>query len=107
MANTIEYFECTCSTPEHTLRFSIDDYDDGPELYTAVFLFQPIGIFHRLWVAFKYVFGLRCNSGHFDCTILTVHDAQRLIDLLQGYKRLYYKRSRKNEHYDNTANVDD
>lgn len=84
-----EFFECVCGTEEHTLRFKLDA--DDIELYTSVFLNQYHGFFGRLWIAIKYLFGYKCKHGHWDCTIIKLEDTDRLIELLESYKRLSTK----------------
>lgn len=87
-----EFFECACGADEHTLRFKLDAYDPKDvELYTSVFLNQYRGFFGRLWVAIKYLFGYKCKDGHWDCTMIRLEDADRLIALLENYKRLSAK----------------
>lgn len=81
------YFECSCRSPEHTLRFWIDE-DDPPILAAYVFLGNNTW-FRRVWSAIKYVFGYRCRYGHFDEFILQQSDADRLIALLTKYKELH------------------
>lgn len=85
----VEFFECVCTSDQHTLRFSLDSYDPKDvELYVSVFLNQYRNFFCRIWIAIKYIFGYKCRYGHWDCTILKIEDADRLIDLLENYKRL-------------------
>lgn len=89
MNEQIEFFECVCGMDEHTLRFKLDAYDpEDVELYTSVFLNQYRSFFGRLWIAIKYLFGYKCRHGHWDCTIIKLEDADRLIALLENYKRL-------------------
>lgn len=84
-----EHFECICSTPEHTIRFKLEDYgDNDTSLYMSIFLDQYHGFFSRLWIAIKYIFGYKCKYGHWDCTMFKVEDADRLIELLEVYKKL-------------------
>lgn len=82
-----EYFECSCSSSEHTLRFMLWEGDE-PEVYAHVFL-APDPFFARIWNAIKYVFGYRCRYGHFDEFIMQPEDAERMIDLMTRYKELY------------------
>lgn len=85
----VEFFECVCSSDEHILRFKLDACDpDDVELYTSVFLNQYHNFFGRLWIAIKYLFGYKCKYGHWDCTMIKLEDANRLIKLLEEYKRL-------------------
>lgn len=76
-----EFYECDCSSDEHTLKFTLDP-DDGM-LWTSVFLSQYRGFFGRCWEALKYVFGYRSKYGHFDCVHVREDDKPRLIALLQ------------------------
>ena len=74
---TTEYFDCECKTPEHTLRFTLDnEYGD---LYLDVFL-RPDVWHKRLWYAIKYVFGLRCDLGAFGGWMFDPNDLERLVN---------------------------
>ena len=84
-----EFFECICMSDEHVIKFRLDTYDhDNVELYMSIFLNQYRGFFGKLWIAIKYLFGYKCKYGHWDCTLLKLEDTDRLISLLQTYKRL-------------------
>ena len=75
-----QYFDCSCHSPEHTLRFVWDDEDN--EIYTEVYLCHHRNFFQRLWAALKYVCGHTSKYGHWDCFIMQTKDAQRLKSLL-------------------------
>lgn len=75
-----------CTSREHTLRFELDTEDC--EMFTSVFLNQYRNIFHRMWVAVKYVLGYKCKHGHWDCVIIGKDDADRLIEMLEEYRSL-------------------
>ena len=83
------YFDCQCSSPEHTLRFVYDS--EYNELYTEIFLCQNRNIFQRIWVAIKYIFGFKCRYGHWDCWLLRQEDCSQLLLLVdkvcENYKR--------------------
>jgi len=81
-----EYYECQCSTPEHTLVFSIDE-DDG-SVYTSIYLNQYNSFFKRVWIAIKYVFGYKSKYGHWDSTILNKKDYSRFIAMIRASWRL-------------------
>lgn len=82
---TPEYFECRCSTPEHTLRFWFDDDKEDPSVYVSVFLANAP--WHkRIWAALKYVMGYKCRYGHFDEFILRPGDCDRLMGILERLK---------------------
>jgi hypothetical protein len=94
-----EYFECGCECDEHRLVFSLDvDNDvsgsvhpDNVCLYTSVFLNQYHGVFGRIWVAIKYIFGVKCRYGHFDCFLLKSGDIDRMTEMLNNYQQLRSK----------------
>lgn len=90
-----EYFECNCSSAEHTLRFVLDE-EDG-ELYTENHL-TVAPFFKRIWKAVKYIFGHTSRYGNYDCTLIKTEDIDRLIDLLSKAKRI----AKEEERRDNT-----
>lgn len=91
--NRTEFFECVCTTEAHTIRFKLDTYGpDDVELYLSVFLNQYRNFFGRMWIAIRYLFGYKCKYGHWDCTLIKLKDADRLIELLQQYKELSSKK---------------
>lgn len=81
-----EYFECRCSTPEHTLRVWFDDDKDDPCVYVSVFLAND-SWHRRLWTAIKYALGYKCRYGHFDEFILRPEDCDRLSAVLDRLKK--------------------
>ena len=83
--NESEYFECRCSSPEHTLRFSYDEDEDFPCVYVHVFLSNGPW-YKRVWDALKYVFGYKCRYGHFDEFLLRLEDCDRLIGVVRRLK---------------------
>lgn len=80
-----EYFQCSCSTDEHTLRMSYHPWDEDKDLYTSMFMCQYHGVFKRMWIAFKYILGYKSKYGHWDCWILKKEDAFRLRNLVDKY----------------------
>lgn len=80
-----EYLECSCYSPEHTLKFVFDDDPDFPSLYAYVFLSEEVW-YRRLWKALKYAMGYKCRYGHFDEFIMKHDDCDRLMSLIQRYK---------------------
>lgn len=81
-----EYFECSCDSNEHSLRFTHDPEDD--EVYITTFLSQYRSFFKRVGVAVKYVLGYKCKYGHWDCTMLSKDEALRLKDWIDSkYKK--------------------
>jgi len=89
MLDRSEYFECACFSDEHTLKMTLDADPQYPDVYTSVFLNDYQNIFKRIWIAIKYIFGYKCKYGHWDCFTLQQEDADRMINLIQEYKKLY------------------
>jgi hypothetical protein len=82
------YFTCECYSDEHTLRFSYIRDPEFHEVYTSIYVGNPaVGFLGRLWSFVKYVFGHRCRYGDFDCFCLNPKDLDKLIALLQSYKK--------------------
>jgi hypothetical protein len=80
MLDGTEFFECSCGSDEHTLRFVLNL--DEKEIYTSVFLNDYRNIFKRVWTALKYICGYKSRYGHWDCFNLRPEDADRLRALL-------------------------
>jgi len=78
------FFECQCTSSEHTLKFIYDEEDK--ELYTTIYLCQYRNIFKRILVALKYVLGYRCKYGDFDCFLFKSSDVMCLKNLLKKIK---------------------
>lgn len=91
-----EYFTCQCYSCEHTLRFDID-LEDDPHVYTSVYLNQYRNVFKRIWIAIKYIFGYKCNYGHWDCFELKTEDMDRLIGILKECKEVIENKETENE----------
>ena len=91
----VRYFECQCHSDEHTLKFQLDDIEDIPDediryadLYVTTHLSDWPGFFRRLWRGLKYVFGYKCNYGHFDTFIMQDKDVDDFIKLFEMKKEL-------------------
>jgi len=74
------YLECDCSSADHVIRF-IKDKED---LWMEVQLNQTHGLFKRIKLAFKYIFGYKSMYGNWDCTSLTTFDKDKLLKFLNG-----------------------
>ena len=79
------YFDCSCSSADHTIRFILDNDVDYPELYLEVQLNQYRNFWRRLWVGLKYIFGYESRYGHWDCWDIRKEDATKLIELLNQH----------------------
>jgi len=94
-----EYFDCICSSAEHTLRFCYfkpnkeSKFRDDAELYAEVHLNQYRSFWTRVWVAIKYVFGYECQYGHWDVWTLDRKDCERLRDLVD--KMIEWKKAQE------------
>ena len=90
-----EFFECECYSDEHLLKFILDEDEEYPSLCVSIFLSQPHSFIKRIWLAIKYIFGYKCKYGHFDCFLFNVQDSDRLVALLQNYKKARNHESQK------------
>ena len=73
------------------MLFTLDAYDPQyVEFCVSVKMNQYHGFFAKLWVAVKYLFGRKCKDAvdHWDTVMLKIEDVDRLIEMLQKYKRL-------------------
>ena len=77
-----EYFECRCSSDEHTLRLWFDDDPEDPSVYASVFLAE-LPFHRRLWEGLRYILGRKCRYGHFQEFILRPEDRERLIGVVK------------------------
>lgn len=82
MKRDIEYLECSCTSAEHTLRFTFDsgyfDGDEMPVIYIDVQLNRANGFWKRLWRAIRYVCGYECRFGHWDEALLLNEGVRQL-----------------------------
>lgn len=83
-----DYFECTCSSKEHTFCVTSENSDDNypPELFFHFQLIQPNNFIGKLKTAIKYLFGYKCRFGHWDVVNLGEDDTNRLIILLHQHR---------------------
>jgi len=81
MLDGTEFFECACHSPEHVLKFDVCLEDN--EIYSSVFLNDYRRWYERLWVAIKYLFGYKCQYGHWDCFLMLPEDAKRMAAMCE------------------------
>lgn len=81
--NKTYYFQCECSSQEHTFGIQFDTVDK--EVMFHVQLFQYRNVLQRMWVAVKYVFGYECKYGHWDTTMLNEEKFMDLYNLMGRY----------------------
>lgn len=79
-----EYIECVCDSAEHVVRILRDeDTDFNSVAYIEVQLNPYLPIWDRIKLAIKYVLGRSPKYGHWDITMLSRHEADKLINLLK------------------------
>lgn len=78
MAN--EFFDCQCEHPAHVLRFSLDQ-EDGT-IYAEVYLNDWYPWYYKIWIALKYIFGVKPRTGPWDCSLIKPEDHPRLLSLI-------------------------
>jgi hypothetical protein len=81
--NKTYYFQCDCSSQEHTLGIEFDT--DEKEVCFHVQLCQYRNIFQRIVVAVKYVFGYKSKYGHWDTTLMNEEKFMDLYNLMGRY----------------------
>lgn len=89
------YFDCVCSSPEHTIRFILYKNSDDPELWLEVYLNDYRGFFKRLWYGLKYILGFKSRHGAWDIWTIRPADCKRLRDLIDEYEQLETARLNK------------
>lgn len=103
-----DYFECTCSSKEHTFCVTSEqsDGDWPPELFFHFQLIQPKNLLGRITTAIKYLFGYKCKYGNWDVVNLSEDDTNRLIVLLHQHRVRLEKFSRNLSNKKEEAKVD-
>ena len=101
MLDEDNYFQCHCSSDEHTMRFMLDMKDAcGPFLYAHFFINTYDNVFKRIWTGIKYIFGYKCKYGHWDEWIMEPKDAERLRNMLDqfiGTPSDYFSQAKRKE----------
>lgn len=83
---TNELFICECNNIEHQLIFSYFNDDDEKDVYMSVHLTPEYNIWKRIWRAIKYIFGYKCQYGHFDEFIFKKSDSEKLQKIVNYLK---------------------
>lgn len=88
-----DYFECSCSSKEHTFCVTSEESSDDwpPELFISLQLIQPRNLFNKLITSIKYLFGYKCQFGHWDVINLGEDETNRMIVLLHQHKVRLHK----------------
>ena len=82
MLDGTHYFECSCGSPEHTIRFTLDK-GDPPLVYCDFYLSAYLPWYKRLIVSVKYVFKQAPQNEHFANWILRREDVERLLGICE------------------------
>ncbi len=86
-----ELFICNCSSEDHQLIFRIWDFSKDEnvdvELSVSVCLNDNCSFLMRIWNSIKYIFGHRCNYGHFQSADIKLEDLPRLRAVLDEFER--------------------
>ena len=78
----INYIECACYSPDHTMRFHIED----DTIYLTVHL-TPDSFYDRLKKGIKYILGYTSRYGHFDEFIIRKDQQSKLLEILNGQSK--------------------
>lgn len=81
----VDIIICECFTPEHQIIFFYDE--ESNELTARIHLKTYKNVFKRLYTAIRYVFGYKSRFGEWDNFIVNPNDAEKLIGILQQYKK--------------------
>lgn len=81
----VEYFNCVCKSPEHTISIMYDK--DFTEAYLNIHL-AKLPFRKRLFYAWRYLWGYQCTYGAFDEFIIDRKTNKKLIKLLEKIKTL-------------------
>jgi len=97
MADKELFLDCACGSPDHLVRYSLWNWNDGePELSLMVQASEYRPWYRRLVVGLKYIFGFEPLRWH--DALLKREDAGKLMDMLKEYEHLHavYEKGRKN-----------
>lgn len=87
----IHYVECQCSCSDHVIRFvysqTIAEPLYEPDLFLEVQLSQFNNVFRRIWIAVKYICGVKNNCGNWGETLIGIEQADQIIKLMEKYKK--------------------
>jgi len=79
------YLECSCTDAQHIVRFMFDNNKEVPALYVETQLNPNYGFFGRVRRAFLYIFGFKCQWGHWTETVLFPDQVEKLRDLCNNH----------------------
>lgn len=79
-----EVFICQCNSVEHQMIASY--IPDDKEVYISIHLIPEWKLWDRIKMAIKYIFGYKCQYGHFDEFIFNKNDADKLQSIVNYLK---------------------
>ena len=88
------YMECSCSHMGHLLKFTLDTDEECPELWSEIHLEDTVW-YKRIYYAIKYIFGWKCNYGHFGCWTMDYKDCEKLRNMSNEFEKLHLNRVKK------------
>ena len=94
MIDRKEYFECQCQQENHMFRVDVHSEDMGHNIgsYKELYILTQANIFQPFWkrfkVAFLHILGKRQSNHYWDSTLLRGKDVDRLISILEDYKKI-------------------
>ena len=96
MADKDLFLDCACPSPEHLVRYTLWNWDDGePELSLVVQASEYRPWYYRLKVGLKYIFGFEPLQWH--DVLMKREDSGKLMAMLKDYERLHAARDKVNE----------
>lgn len=96
------HLQCHCDHPDHVVRVTLDTSENPPEVSIMPMLNPQPSLWRRIWVAFRYVFGLKSKDSHwgsyqFDSVLLSNSEVQELSNLLVHRKIIQKLRQKKSD----------
>jgi len=83
------YIECSCHSINHTINITHYPNDNGypSEVLITTQLADGYGIFRRIWLSLKYIFGKTIKYGHWAEVIISPKDYTKMIDIFTQAQR--------------------
>lgn len=84
-----KYFDCSCMSPEHTVRFVVMLDNEVPErsdLNLEIQLNHYLPWYRRIVPAIKFLFGWRDLQNEYDTVVFKREDVVRLKEFLQSFE---------------------
>lgn len=78
-----QYIECSCHSINHTVNITYCPYENGypGEVIITTQLTENAGLFRRIYLALKYIFGKTIKYGHWAEVIISPEDYTKIIDI--------------------------